>query len=371
VKRIAITLLLAVLTSTAVRAQSTAFTYQGALDDAGVPSNGVHDFRFKLFNLAVGGVVVGAPVCVDDVNVVDGVFTVQLDFGQQFATTAQRYLEIEVRRDTGLTCGNASGFVVMSPRQQITSAPMASHASSAFALDASDGSPSNAVYVDDSGRVGVGTTTPQNTLHVNGGLHWGGAATQFAYSGIDGSGLFVENKATSSATSRIRFQTSKAGDQLNYSQFFIDPYAGFYFLNYGTGSTRVGIGTATPTAQLDVRGDTHVYGDVWLGDNSGLLAPGGWENLKIIRGEVAPNGNIASGSGFSIADHTPGRYIIAFTSPFAGRPTVVATADFTAGDGNVNTASVENPTSTQVEIFIWRPPGLWDGRFHFIAMGPR
>jgi hypothetical protein len=36
------------------------------------------------------------------------------------------------------------------------------------ALDAADGSPTNAVYVDNDGKVGVGTTTPGYTLDVNG-----------------------------------------------------------------------------------------------------------------------------------------------------------------------------------------------------------
>jgi hypothetical protein len=67
-----------------VHAQSTAFTYRGKLDDAGGPASGLHDFRFLLFNAAApGGVVIGPPICADDVDVVDGVFTVELDFGVQ------------------------------------------------------------------------------------------------------------------------------------------------------------------------------------------------------------------------------------------------------------------------------------------------
>src|SRR5690606_1852744 len=54
----------------------------------------------------------------------------------------------------------------LAPRQRTTPAPTAIHANSAFALDAADGSPVNAVYVDANGRVGVGTTSPQTSLHV-------------------------------------------------------------------------------------------------------------------------------------------------------------------------------------------------------------
>ncbi|RJP41931.1 MAG: hypothetical protein C4547_01130, partial [Phycisphaerales bacterium] len=156
------------LASPALLGQSTAFTYQGRLDADGSPADGLHDVRFRLFDAAEGGRQVGDLLCADDVDVVDGLFTVILDFEQQFATPQERHLEIEVRRDTGLNCNNPTGFVVLAPRQQLTAAPLASHARSAFALDAADGSPADAVFVDNAGNVGIGTTTPATKLHVNG-----------------------------------------------------------------------------------------------------------------------------------------------------------------------------------------------------------
>jgi len=146
--------------------QSTAFTYQGRLADAGAPADGLHDFRFRLFDAAEGGRQVGETLCADDVEVADGLFTVILDFDQQFATPDERHLDIEVRRDTGLNCSNPSGFVILAPRQQLTATPLASHAESAFALDAADGSPADAVFVDNAGSVGIGTLAPAAPLHV-------------------------------------------------------------------------------------------------------------------------------------------------------------------------------------------------------------
>ncbi len=276
-----------------VSAQIHVFTYQGSLDDAGNQANGLHDFRFRLFDVASGGTPIGSQLCLDNVNVVDGVFTAQLDFGQQFVTSGHRYLEIEVRRDTGLTCGNSSGFVVMAPRQRVTAAPLASHAFSAFRLDAADGSPVSAVYVDEAGRVGINTTAPQNALHVNGSLQWGGIGQTFAYSGIDGSGLFFENRTNMGAASKIRLQTSKSGDLSNYAQLFIDPYSGFSFMSLGTGNNNVGIGTTTPTAKLDVRGS------IRLGSNGELLAASGVENLRMLRGTIDGNGSTTVGTGFT------------------------------------------------------------------------
>src|SRR6185295_8992548 len=70
------------------------------------------------------------------------------------------------REDTGLGCGNANEFVSLKPRQLITAAPTASHANSAFALDAADGDPTSAVVVDHNGFVGIGTPTPLFPLSI-------------------------------------------------------------------------------------------------------------------------------------------------------------------------------------------------------------
>src|SRR5262245_20484443 len=112
-------------------AQSTAFTYQGRLQNGGAPATGVHDFRFRLFDAASGGSQVGVTQCIDNLAVNQGLFTATVDFGPQFVTPAQRFIEIDVRGDTGLTCGDATGFQTLSPRQLITAAPLATHAKSA------------------------------------------------------------------------------------------------------------------------------------------------------------------------------------------------------------------------------------------------
>jgi hypothetical protein len=100
------------------------FTYQGELRNAGVASAGVHDLRFRLYDAAVGGTQVGGMLCSDDVPVDEGRFAVLLNFGVVFAGQ-ERYLEIEVRQDTGLGCANPAGFVILGPRQRLTSAPNA------------------------------------------------------------------------------------------------------------------------------------------------------------------------------------------------------------------------------------------------------
>ncbi len=154
------------LCASSALAQSTAFTYQGSLKNNGQPVNGLHDLRFSLFTAASGGVQVGTTQCVDNVTVTNGVFTTTIDFGQQFATPSTPFLQIELRADTGLTCATTTGFTALSPRQSLTAAPLANHAKSAFALDAADGSPANALIVDNNGNIGIGTSTPGHSVTI-------------------------------------------------------------------------------------------------------------------------------------------------------------------------------------------------------------
>jgi hypothetical protein len=98
----------------------TAFTYQGYLKDGGEPANGTYDFRFLLFD-APGGSQVGPMVSADDVPVTEGIFTVQLDFGDVFDGTSL-WMEIEVQGPGG------GGYTTLSPRQPLTAVPYASYA---------------------------------------------------------------------------------------------------------------------------------------------------------------------------------------------------------------------------------------------------
>jgi len=103
---------------------STAFTYQGELRDAGIPVNGTYDLRFRLFDALTGGAQVVPTLCVDNTLAVGGRLAASLDFGSQFAGQ-KRFLEVEVRRDAGLSCVNPAAFVILGPRQELSPAPNA------------------------------------------------------------------------------------------------------------------------------------------------------------------------------------------------------------------------------------------------------
>ena len=108
---------------TAVSAQTpTTFTYQGKLSDGGAPASGTYDLEFKLYDAA--NAQVGA-VTREDVPVVNGAFTVQLDFGGVFDGST-RTLEIGVRPGTSV-----GAFTTLAPRQPISSTPESIHSATA------------------------------------------------------------------------------------------------------------------------------------------------------------------------------------------------------------------------------------------------
>lgn len=108
----------------------TAFTYQGELRDGDALANGTYDLRFRLYADAAGASPIGPVLCQDNVAVVDGRFTVVLDVGAVFAGDV-RYLEVNVRPDTGAFCASGAGYTTLLPRQRIAATPNASFATSA------------------------------------------------------------------------------------------------------------------------------------------------------------------------------------------------------------------------------------------------
>ena len=98
------------------------FTYQGTLDDGGVPANGEYDIQFTLTDET--GSVMAGPICMDNVTVIDGLFTVELDFGAQFYGDA-RELEMAVRPGGALGNCGSGGYTALSPRQKLNATPYA------------------------------------------------------------------------------------------------------------------------------------------------------------------------------------------------------------------------------------------------------
>jgi hypothetical protein len=98
----------------------SAFTYQGRLTSGGAPVNGQCDFQFSLFDAASAGTQIGSTQPATNVSVMNGLFTVAIDFGGGAFNGAARWLEIGVRCPAG-----SGSYTTLSPRQALHAAPYA------------------------------------------------------------------------------------------------------------------------------------------------------------------------------------------------------------------------------------------------------
>ncbi len=128
---LACALLFLILIGTA-QGQTAQFTYQGRLTDAGNPATGMYDFQFKLFDSTdfVTGIQQGPTLTRFAVEVTNGVFGVQLDFGAGVFDGSPRFLEISLR-----AAGSPNPFSVLGPRQPVTATPYAVRSATAGVAD--------------------------------------------------------------------------------------------------------------------------------------------------------------------------------------------------------------------------------------------
>jgi len=107
-------------------AQESAFTYQGRLNNAGSPANGLYDLTFTIYDLAMNASkLIAGPITNSATLVSNGLFTTILNFGTNTLNRNAAWMEIGVR-----TNGNAA-FASLSPRQQLTPTPYALFANTA------------------------------------------------------------------------------------------------------------------------------------------------------------------------------------------------------------------------------------------------
>ncbi len=127
----------------------TAFTYQGHLYDNNDVANDLYDFQFKLYDANSGSSQIGSDVNKPDVDVIDGYFTVELDFSSSAFDGDARWLEIGVRAGE---LEDSNSYTPLLPRQQVRPTPYALYAKLAGGLD-------NSNFWDLSGNSGTSSST--------------------------------------------------------------------------------------------------------------------------------------------------------------------------------------------------------------------
>ena len=228
------------------------FTYQGSLNDGVTPATGLFDFRFGIYDAATGGTEVGAQF-VEDLQVVNGVFTVELDFGAPaFALTETRWLEIGVRP------GTSRDPHVLLPRQKLTAAPYA--LSMALPLDQGASSTSSLLTVRN-----VGTGAGGNFVGGSGPtLGYGLIGTSFSTAsqaagvrgvaaGTSGLTIGVEGVGTASQTGTGMVAIGQATGIYATALSTVTSSVGVYAVNSGQGSAVFATGQGAQKNAASIR----------------------------------------------------------------------------------------------------------------------
>jgi hypothetical protein len=183
--------------------QTTAFTYQGRLTDMGALPSGTYQMQFALFDAVSGGMQVGSTIENLNVSVLNGIFTVPLDFGAAAFDGADRFLGVAVRRNAG------ESYVTLSPRQAITGVPYATRTISAALAD-------NATQLgglDANGFIQNSTTQQSNTdFNISGNGVAGGSLSATSINGATVNGSTV-NATTQYNLDGSRILAANAADR--------------------------------------------------------------------------------------------------------------------------------------------------------------
>ena len=101
--------------------------------------------------------------------------------------------------------------------------------------------------------------------------------------------------------------------------------------------------------------------------------------MRILWGVVDSSGGIRGGSGFTILRKGPGRFLVTFSAPFAGQPTLIASRVY--GDPGLDASTTVQPAQTAIVDLVTASTAiiatgdavgaLADGGFTFVAIGPR
>ena len=260
----------------AARAQTTAFTYQGRFTDSTVlqPTNGTYQMQFALFDAA--SAPVGAAITVPSVRVVNGIFTVNLDFSANaFPVNAERSLEIRVFNTA------TSAYVPLSPRQPINAAPYAIRSLNATTADNAlnvGGTPAAQIINDSDARLTDARTPTAGSANYVQNATTEQTSTDFNISGGGTANIFNARTQFNIGGSRVFIASGNNLSAGFNSGNSFNPTGGNSFFGTTSGQVNtIGNGNAffgTGSGQRNTTGG----GNVFFGNNAGAGNISGKEN---------------------------------------------------------------------------------------------
>jgi hypothetical protein len=234
-----------VLAALAGVATASPFTYQGSLMENGQPANGTYDMTFQLADAAVIGFLLDSDT-VNNVQVVDGLFTVEIDFDDDLMNNDSRWIAIVIDGTT------------LSPRTRLRAIPRAYRAVLADTADSIEAP----VFLS-------ATNATLNALATSST----GTALLGSHTSASGSAPGIQGSTNSSSTNAVgvfgRVNTTSAGP---FSAGVLGQNNGTGFLGIGVMGTQDGSGWGvygtTPTGR-GVYGESEAGFGMYAQTNSG------------------------------------------------------------------------------------------------------
>jgi hypothetical protein len=295
----------------------TAWTYQGRLLDANGPPDGLYDFEFKLFDDSntVTGNQLGSTIDVDDLDVIDGYFTVVLDFNDPCAFNGEgRWLEIDVRPGEII---DPNAFVTLSPRQKVTPTPYALYAKTAGNALSGSGTDNriakftganalgDSLMYEFNGYMGMGTTNPRGMFDVDcdgGDIYLDTFSAKIYIGDVDGDG--DETLFTLHDGGKFIFENGNVGigtdNPLNDLHVY-DSGGDAYVLTESVNNFAFYIADGHKNSGLTMKEDGTTKANVyWSTANDCLILAYGNSERLVIKGDNVGIGTTAPGSRLDI-----------------------------------------------------------------------
>jgi hypothetical protein len=255
-------------------------SYQGFLNDSGAPANGIYDIQFKLYDAETGGSQLGPDVDANDLQVVDGVFRYDLDFGDVYMGQ-DLWLRIFVRPGDSM-----DPHIELLPRVKLTQVPKAAYAT--LAQSAMN------TYWEDAGAGTISYGTGVDKVLINRSNRVAG----FEYFGVH---------AATAGFGGMVLSTEATGNPV-YGYGVDGSLGAYHFYRSNTSSWLLWIG-GTSVLEIDSIGNMSITGDLEADGpvTAGAYALNSSRTLTYsISGDTFRSGNSAPSTG---GDSAGGAYI--------------------------------------------------------------
>lgn len=288
--------------------------YQAVLTNpvSGQPvTDGDYNIVFSIYNTETSGTAIWTET--HDVQTQKGLYHVLLGSISPLAASIlngpEKYLGIKVDSDPEMTPRKrivSVAYAIVSGDADKLDGMDASEFGDSNSLNAQDGSPEDAVFVDNEGNVGVGNTTPNESLDVSGNIKASGTITSGNTITIDGNTNTISSgNDTTNFTGNLFIDGGRSlkvyapnGTGKGLIGTFQNPdFAGNYFLDIGTNSSlfnnsairfkitndisdpqmvirsdgKVGIGLTDPREKLQVKGNIEFDGELKYANTGGKM----------------------------------------------------------------------------------------------------